>query len=225
MNKSDQINELAAALSKAQGALLGAVKDSSNPFFKSKYADLSSVWDACRAALAANGLSVTQTTDGADASVVTVITTLMHSSGQWIDGNLTMRPKVADPQGIGSTITYARRYALAAMVGVAPEDDDGNAGSRGHTSDAGEPVTASKIDHAKVAKAKAAAVLLVDADGEGEGGMVASRAAARAILKGLHQDEQIELQRLLKEMPSGKTTYYPLFLKHYNYERPTADFY
>lgn len=221
--KSEQINELAAALSKAQGAMLGAVKDSSNPFFKSKYADLSAVWDACRAALKANGLSVTQTTDGDDASVVTVITTLMHSSGQWIDGSLTMRPKVADPQGIGSTITYARRYALAAMVGVCPEDDDGNAASRGSTSDVSEVVTNSKIDHAKVAKAKADAVLLVDADGEGEGGMVASRGAARAILRGLHQDEQIELQRLLKEMQAGKTTYYGLFKRHFEYVEPKEE--
>lgn len=126
--QSEQINELAAALAKAQGAIKGAAKDTANPFFKSKYADLASVWDACRTQLTANGLSVIQTMDDSQGGV-TVVTTLAHSSGQWIRGRLTMKPVKDDPQGIGSAITYARRYALAAMVGVAPEDDDGNAAS------------------------------------------------------------------------------------------------
>lgn len=128
MMQSEQINELAAALAKAQGAIKGATKDTKNDFFKSKYADLASVWDACRDQLAANGLSVIQTMDDAERGI-TVVTTLAHSSGQWIRGRLTMRPVKDDPQGVGSAITYARRYALAAMVGVAPEDDDGNAAS------------------------------------------------------------------------------------------------
>ena len=127
--KSDQINELASALSKAQGQIKGAIKDTSNPFFKSKYADLASVWDACREPLSNNGLSVMQTTIGDDPTKVTVVTTLAHTSGQWIQGQLTLMPAKADPQGIGSAITYARRYALAAIVGVAPDDDDGNAAS------------------------------------------------------------------------------------------------
>jgi hypothetical protein len=126
--QSESIAALAAALSKAQGAIKGASKDTANPFFKSKYADLASVWDACRDALSANGLSVIQTTDDG-AEGVTVITTLAHSSGEWVRGKLTMKPAKNDPQGVGSAITYARRYALAAMVGVAPEDDDGNAAS------------------------------------------------------------------------------------------------
>lgn len=129
MQQSETINELAAALAKAQGHIKGAAKDTNNPFFKSKYADLASVWEACRSALSDNGLSVVQTTAGDNAETVTVETQLNHSSGQWIRGSLTMKPTKADPQGMGSTITYARRYALAAMVGVAPEDDDGNAGS------------------------------------------------------------------------------------------------
>jgi hypothetical protein len=137
MMQSEQINELAAALAKAQGAIKGATKDTANPFFKSKYADLASVWDACRAELTANGLSIIQTTD--DSQGVTVVTTLAHSSGQWIRGRLTMRPVKDDPQGIGSAITYARRYALAAMVGVAPEDDDGNAASGRNNNNANVP--------------------------------------------------------------------------------------
>lgn len=127
-NQSESIAALAAALAKAQGEIKGAAKDTANPFFKSKYADLASVWEACRAELTKNGLSVIQTTDDGG-NGITVVTTLAHSSGEWIRGRLTMRPVKDDPQGVGSAITYARRYALAAIVGVAPEDDDGNAAS------------------------------------------------------------------------------------------------
>jgi len=130
MEMSEQINELAKALSVAQGQIKGALKDSNNPFFKSKYADLSSVWEACREQLSKNGLSVIQTTCDAPDKGVSVVTTLAHESGQWIRGHLTLEPKDKTPQGYGSAITYARRYALAAIVGVAPEDDDGNAASR-----------------------------------------------------------------------------------------------
>lgn len=126
--QSEEINELAGALAKAQGKITGALKDSANPFFKSKYADLASVWDACRSALSENGLAVVQQTE-ADESGVMVITTLAHSSGQWMRSSLRLQPKDASPQGIGSAITYGRRYALAAAVGVAQVDDDGNAAS------------------------------------------------------------------------------------------------
>lgn len=126
--QSDQINELAAAMAKAQGKITGALKDSANPFFKSKYADLASVWDACRGALSENGLAVVQFTESDDAGVF-VTTTLAHSSGQWMRCRLHLTPKDGTPQGMGSAITYGRRYALAAMVGVAQIDDDGNAAS------------------------------------------------------------------------------------------------
>src|SRR3990172_12431203 len=97
--KSQTISELAKALSKAQGEMTGAKKDSENPFFKSRYADLASVWDACRAALSANGLSVVQIADSSGGQV-TVQTTLLHASGEWISGSLSMTPTKADPQGI-----------------------------------------------------------------------------------------------------------------------------
>jgi hypothetical protein len=129
MEKSESIGKLAEALAKAQGAIEGAKKDQANPFFRSKYADLSSVWEACRKPLSDNGLSIVQTTYGDDPERVSVETMLIHSSGEWMYSRLTMRPTKSDPQGIGSCITYARRYSLAAMVGVAPEDDDGNAAS------------------------------------------------------------------------------------------------
>lgn len=127
MERSDQINELAGALSKAQGVIIPASKDSDNPFFKSKYADLASVWEVAREPLSKNGLSIMQH-PSAEANVVTVETVLTHSSGQWMSSRLTMNAKDASPQAIGSCITYARRYGLSAVVGIASEiDDDGNA--------------------------------------------------------------------------------------------------
>lgn len=128
MTKSESIAQLADALSKAQGAIKNAAKDSANPFFKSKYADLASVWDACREPLSANGLSVVQVPEVGERGA-TVHTLMMHSSGEWICGELTMQPVKDDPQGVGSVITYARRYALSGFAGVAPDDDDGNAAS------------------------------------------------------------------------------------------------
>jgi hypothetical protein len=129
MITSESIGKLAEALAKAQGAIEGAKKDSTNPFYKNRYADLASVWDACRKSLSDNALSVIQTTDfllDSPDSVV-VDTRLCHSSGEWIQGRLVMKPTKASPQEVGSCLTYARRYALSAMVGIAPEDDDGNA--------------------------------------------------------------------------------------------------
>ena len=124
MNKSEQINELAMALSKAQALIKGAVKDQNNLFFKSQYADLASVWDACRDALSKNELSVVQCPEQSEGGGVAVETTLLHSSGQYITSRYIMPVKDVTAQSIGSAITYARRYALSAMVGVAPTDDD-----------------------------------------------------------------------------------------------------
>lgn len=125
--QSDNIAELAAALSKAQGEITGALKDSSNPFFKSKYADLASCWDACRKQLSANGLSVIQTTEVFSDDRLVLVTTLAHNSGQWVRGFLPVLTKDASPQAQGSGLTYARRYALAAIVGLAQIDDDAEA--------------------------------------------------------------------------------------------------
>lgn len=131
VNKSESIKELAAALAKAQGKIKGAVKDSSNPFFKSKYADLASVVEAIRAAFSENGLSYVQTVEPSDKEEVRVETVIMHSSGEWICcGVLNVPVSKADAQGFGSALTYARRYGLSAATGVAPEDDDGNAAAK-----------------------------------------------------------------------------------------------
>lgn len=129
MTRSASIGTLAGALAKAQAEMTGAMKDKTNPHFKSAYADLASIREACFAQLTKNGIAVLQPVS-ADGPSVTVTTLLAHSSGEWICGELTMTAQQNTPQGIGSCITYARRYALASMVGVAPEDDDGNAASQ-----------------------------------------------------------------------------------------------
>ena len=124
MEKSESIKELAIALNKAQGIMQVAKKDSENPYFKSKYADLLSVWDACRGALTSNGLSVAQIADTDSEGKAVLETILMHTSGEWIKGRLPLLPVKADPQAQGSAITYARRYSLSAIIGLCTEDDD-----------------------------------------------------------------------------------------------------
>lgn len=121
---SQSVKSIAGALCEAQKQIKLAVKDSKNPFFNSDYADLSSVWDACREALSANGLSVAQT-GGVVGDKPTLVTTLLHVSGEWIRGEYQITPIKSDPQSLGSAVTYARRYMLAAMVGICPKDDDG----------------------------------------------------------------------------------------------------
>jgi len=103
----------------------GARKDSTNPFFKSKYADLQAIYMAVREPLTKNELAVIQTTETLD--TLNVVTTLVHSSGQWIRGYMPVINTKGDAQGMGSAITYARRYSLAAIAGIAQMDDDGNA--------------------------------------------------------------------------------------------------
>lgn len=126
MTTSESINELATALAKAQAKMEGASKDGVNPHFKSKFATLASVWEAAREPLAANGLSVMQSAS-AEGPRVSITTLLAHSSGQWVRDTLTMTAQQDTPQGIGSAISYGRRYQLAAIVGVSPEDDDAEA--------------------------------------------------------------------------------------------------
>lgn len=152
MRMSPEIGELAKALAKLQSEMGAVAKEASNPYFKSKYADLAHCWAAVAPLLSKNGLSISQicdeppaeapvllsVTDGEgnerqevkERTAVIIETILMHESGQWIAGRLKMIPVKNDPQGIGSCITYARRYALMAITGlVADEDDDGNAAS------------------------------------------------------------------------------------------------
>lgn len=122
-NGSMQINEIAKALNNLQYSMKPAIKDSENPFFHSKYADLKSIWDAVKASMREHGLSYTQTFEPLITGC-SLVTTLMHNSGQWIRSSLPMVTTKQDPQGYGSAISYYRRYSLAAILGVVTEDDD-----------------------------------------------------------------------------------------------------
>lgn len=123
---SPELGKLFEALSKTQAMIVGAKEDSHNPYFKSKYADLSSVWEACRLPLSENGLSVVQSMETVGDKIC-LVTILGHSSGQWIKSCLPVPITKSDPQTLGSALTYCRRYALSALVGVCPIDDDGEA--------------------------------------------------------------------------------------------------
>lgn len=126
---SPEIGALAAALAKAQGELRAATKDRENPYFKSSYATLASVFEAIREPFSKNGLSYTQPTRIDEHGNVVVVTMLMHASGQWLAGEVSAKPAKNDPQGVGSLISYLKRYEIQAMAGIASadDDDDGNA--------------------------------------------------------------------------------------------------
>jgi hypothetical protein len=124
---SENINALATALSRAQARIQGAIKGNDNPEFGSRYADLAAVWAACRGALTKNGLSVVQFPGAVSGNFMSLTTMLMHSSGQWIRQALSIPLSRLDAQEYGAATTYARRYALAAVVGVYPQEEDGAA--------------------------------------------------------------------------------------------------
>ena len=125
MKHSVEISALNNALSNFQGQLKPVPKDATNPFFHSKYADLATIWDNIREPLKANGLAITQVTS-VDGERVVLTTVILHTSGQWLSGDYLLSPVKSDPQSMGSAMTYARRYALSAILGiVADEDDDG----------------------------------------------------------------------------------------------------
>jgi len=136
MERSEQIGQLAAALAKAQSEIKSAIMDSAAVIpgkegrsgYSYRYADLASVTEACRGPLSKNGIAVIQTAENGQG--VSVRTMLAHASGEWIASTLTFNPGQTTPQAIGSAITYARRYGLAAICGVVQEDDDGQEASK-----------------------------------------------------------------------------------------------
>jgi hypothetical protein len=123
MQKSEQLGELFSALSKAQSELKTAIKDSTNPFFKNKYTSLDGCWDACRGPLSSNGLTIVQVM-GEESGKPVLTTVLGHSSGQFISSTMPLMILKQDPQGLGSALSYVRRYALCAIVGITQGDDD-----------------------------------------------------------------------------------------------------
>lgn len=122
-----EIKNIAAALAKAQAEMGKALKDKNNPAFKSKYADLGAVMDACIPALNKNGIAVLQPFHDDGVGGRGVKTVLIHESGEVLECTIPLIVGKNDMQGLGSAITYARRYGLMSMAGIAPEDDDGNA--------------------------------------------------------------------------------------------------
>jgi hypothetical protein len=126
---SNGIARLATALAKAQGKIKAAVKDSFNPHFKSNYAGLASLWDACRDPLSENGLSVVQIPETREGALV-LRTLMLHESGESLESILPLPvPQGATCQQIGIATTYMRKYALASMAGVAADDEDDNDGN------------------------------------------------------------------------------------------------
>lgn len=140
MQMSPTIDQLATALAKAQAAMGHASKDGANPHFRSAYATLASVMEAIREPFAKNGLSFSQLVDS-EGEAIFVTTILLHASGQYLaSGRATARPVKNDPQGVGSVISYLKRYSLQAAVGIASADDDAEAASgRGDSGTAAKP--------------------------------------------------------------------------------------
>ena len=130
VRRSDGIAKFAEAMTRAQAELKNPPKESTNPHFRSKYADLATVRDAVVPVLARHGLAVMQLPcELHDAPALTTL--VMHVSGEWVETTIKLRPSKTDPQGVGSALTYARRYALQSIAGVAAEDDDdGHAASQ-----------------------------------------------------------------------------------------------
>ena len=123
--KSNNIDKLAGALCKAQGEMDGATSSSTNPFFNSNYADLHTVISSAIPHLSKYGLCISQGNEIIPGAVC-VTTTLLHESGQWLRSKVKVPMPKVDAQGVGTAITYGRRYGLAGMVCIAQKDDDGN---------------------------------------------------------------------------------------------------
>ncbi len=146
MKMSSNIADLAAALTKAQAEMGMAEKDGSNPFFKSSYTTFSALVEAIRGPFSRNNLAFLQIPGISGADGLIIETMILHSSGQWISGEQTGRPAKDDPQGVGSLMSYMKRYGLQAMAGIPSkdEDDDGN-----HASGKAQPPAAKRAPKAQ----------------------------------------------------------------------------
>ena len=158
------MQKIATAFVKAKKAFSPALKDKTNPAFRSKYADLGACIDAVNDALLNNGIALLQRTFE-DSTGVTVETVFLHESGEMMEsGKFHVPASKQDPQGYGSALTYARRYSLITACGIAPEDDDGNAGTDAkRRQDAAPP--AADMSPKAIAKRLADGVKAGDAEG------------------------------------------------------------
>lgn len=153
MPQSDSIGNLAKAIAAAQAELSPVKKECKNPFYNSRYADLAAVWEALKP-FHKHGIAITQLPFDAGEGMVGIATQLTHESGEWISGSLALPVSKDDAQGVGSAITYCRRYSLGCMTGVVTEeDDDGNSASQA------KPAPAQKYQQNKAANAKKLAEL------------------------------------------------------------------
>ena len=165
MPHSDSIGNLAKAIAAAQAELKPVKKDTINPFFGKKYADLAAVWEALKP-FHAHGIAITQLPFDAGEGMVGIATQLTHESGEWISGSLALPVSKDDAQGVGSAITYCRRYSLGCMTGVVTEeDDDGNSASQA------KPAPAQNYQKNKAANSKKIAELRVEQDGQPGGAL------------------------------------------------------
>lgn len=129
MNQSPEIDKIAPALRAAMVRMTGVVKDSKNPHFKNDYASLEAVIETSRPVLSEGNMCAIQGVGAFDGRAIAITTRILHDSGQWIESEASIPLAKLDAQGAGSAITYGRRYALMAMLGLAPVDDDGQAAS------------------------------------------------------------------------------------------------
>jgi hypothetical protein len=154
MQKSENINELAAALVQTQAMIKGAKKNKENPFHKSDYADLESTWDACREALTKNGLAVSQLLDSTETSEPSLTTILMHTSGQYIMATTKMPLAKGSPQEFGSATSYIRRYSLQSIVGITATDDDAETAEAKHREEKVKPYSPRQATRVETRAAK-----------------------------------------------------------------------
>ncbi len=187
---------MAGALSLAQGEMQPARKGASNTFFKSSYADLSEVIEASRYPLTGNDLSIVQYCDNGY-----VVTQLMHSSGQWLRGRLRIQPKDNTPQGIGSALTYARRYSWQMMVGIGAEDDDGEA-AMGRAGSAYDPAHAEPTPKKKPATRKKTQARAKKAEEEPKTETVGEKKEEPAT--STTDDSKVDVASILKAIPDAK---------------------
>lgn len=122
MKTSEQINEVISALAKAQGMMAPAIFNKKNPHFGQKYADFTSCMDACRLPLSQNGLAIVQACQTIDGKLF-LVTMIAHTSGQWLKSEFPLNPSKQDSQGIGSAMTYAKRYSLCGILGIVADED------------------------------------------------------------------------------------------------------
>ena len=194
MRTSESIQAIAPALLKAQKAIGPAIKDKTNPLYKSKYADLHAVMKACLDALNGNGLVLLQTPVHSEDSKVHMTTRLQHESGEYMEETFSIPAQKQDPHGYGSACTYLRRFSVSAWLGiVTEEDDDGNAASKSpaerilaRPSDAKqEAVDAlARMDIADQQFIRDSATIVIDAHEDGK---------AHEVLTGLNLDNEQKL--------------------------------